>query len=382
MSNDTSSISDEALDDILNSTQTDDSEEGYHEIGSESGSSDNADVNPSDDIDVEQPEDEETETAVGQTDESPDDSEDSLSTEEDEDGDDLDETDEDNESSDSDSEDDSEVDSDTEDEPYVFQPLRADGKEYPIENIQELYTLASKGINADRKWQESAEGRRIQSTLKKNKLTQQDINLLVDLKSGNKDAILSLLKNAEIDPLDIDTDALDGDYRPKEHGTNDFEMKLDDVVSKIKTKPRYDESVSVIMDDWDEQSKQTFYDNPQILELLNIDMQTNPQTGFSMYDKVAPLAVKMKSLEQGVVKSDLEYYQMAGARVIDAMERSNQSKADADTNSKNKQSAKKKSIAKKKKAAASSGGKSTGKKAVDVTSLSDDELDALLEETG
>jgi len=381
MATDTYDMSDEALDAVLENTVTDNSEAGYSEIGSESGNSEDADVSPSDDIDAGQSEEEEEATHVDESSESNEDPEDSLSTDEDDDDDEYEESDEDHEPSDDNSEDSEEADLEADEEPVAFQSLRADGKEYPIESMQELYSLASKGINADRKWNDSAEGRRLASTLKKNGLTGDDINMLVELKKGNRDAIASLLKGAEIDPMDIDVDALDGNYRPQNHSTDDFEMQLDDVITKVKNQPRYEESVSVIMDSWDKQSKDSFYKNPQILELLNVDMQVGAD-GTSMYDKVSPIAEKMKALETGVKRSDLEYYQMAGAKVLGMMQQSFESKQEAEGRKQAGAQTKRKAISKKKKAAASSRGSSGGgTPQKDVVDMSDEELDKLLEET-
>jgi len=382
MAEDTSSMDDAALDALLENTFTeDDGSTGY--VGEEDGSgSGSEDVSPSDDSDEGQSEDDVSDTHVGETDDNEsEDPEASLSTDEDEnDEDDTEEADTVDETDEGTSEDEFEDDSEADEEPLAFQPLRADGKEYPIESMQELYTLASKGINAERKWQDSAEGRKVSATLKSKGLSSDDINLLVELKAGNPDAIASLLKSAKIDPLDIDVDALDGDYKPKDHSVGDFEMQLDDVVARVKTQPRYEESVNVIMERWDGQSKDAFYKNPQILELLNVDMQVGAD-GSSMYDKVSPIAEKMKALDTGVKKSDLEYYQMAGAKVIDAMQRANQSKEEVKANKQEQETKKRKVISKKKKSAASSGGTTSPKKVVDVTELSDEALDKILEET-
>lgn len=379
----TESMDDAALDALLDSQYGNDGlalDVPVEDGGSTDNGSSETDVSPSDDVEVGQSDEEEVEPDVGQDTEDDEDPEDSLSPDEEEVGEDSDGAEVVDETTDVDQEDDSEDDSEA-DEPYAFQPLRADGKEYPIENMQELYTLASKGINADRKWGESAAGRKIAATLEKNGLTAEDINLLVDLKSGNQDAIASLLRSAEIDPLDIDVNALDGNYKAQDYSTGDFEMQLDEVVSRVKTQPRYQESVNVVMEQWDKSSKDEFYRNPQILELLNIDMQVNPETGFSMYDKVAPVAEKMKALDTGVPRSDLEYYTMAGKKVIDALNVGKQSQAESAEKEKSKAVTKKKTISKKKKAAASSGGVSSPKKVKDVTEMSDDELDKFLEET-
>ena len=234
---DTNTMDDAALDALLNSTVTDDNNpDGYSEVDEngqivESGSED---VSPSDDIEDGQSDEDEEEPHVDETSEDDEDPEDSLSTDDDEEEDSDEELPEDHESEENNSDEEPDDDSEADEEPVAFQPLRADGKEYPIESMQELYTLASKGINADRKWTESAEGRKYSSTMKKHGLTMDDISLLVDIKQGNPGAIASLLKRNDIDPLDIDVDALDGAYQQKDHSTGDFELALDEVVDRVK----------------------------------------------------------------------------------------------------------------------------------------------------
>ena len=347
-----------------------------HDSGSDNGSED---VSPSDDTQG-QPEIEATTPDVDQEVSEVEDPESSLSTEEDDSGDESKETEVDNESTDGISEDDSETKSEADNEPIAFQPLRADGKEYPIENIQELYTLASKGINANRKWEESAEGRKLQQTMSKNNISMDDLNALIDMKGGSKEAIMNMLNKLEIDPLDMDADAFNGEYKPKDHSTGDFEIALDDVVGRIKDQPRYQETVNVIMDQWDSESKEAFYKDPNLMQLLNVDMQVNPETGFAMYDKVAPLAQKLKALDTEN-RSDLDYYMQAGKKVIGDLNTQKQAKADAVKQEQVKKAANKASLDKKKKAAGSSGGQLANQTAKDVSELSDEELDALLEET-
>lgn len=370
---DTSTMTDDQLNEMIanNPSEHDTSNDG---IGNDTT------VSPLDDTE-EQVEDNESQPDVDQADEESEDLEGGSSTDEDDDQEEESEEAENNdELDDSTSEDESEDTSEPDEEHQKFQPLRADGKEYPIESLDELYHMAAKSIGADNRFRESAAGRKIQKTMEKNGLSEDDINMLVELKSGNKEAIMSLLKKADIDPLDIDADAFNDDYKPKDHTTGDFELALDDVVTRIKTKPRYEESVSVIMDKWDEGSKNAFYENPKILELLNIDMQTD-ENGFSMYDKVIPVMEKMKVLDGGSGKTDLEFYIEAGAKVIDALKRSEEATRTKQEKEKEKNSNKQAEIKKKKKAAAPSGGRSSGGTQKKVEDMTDEELDALLEKT-
>ena len=348
------------------------------QVGSESGEGADTSVSPLDDADG-QPDATIDTTVVGQEDNVDEDPDGSLSTDDNDDKGQADEPGAADEAANDNPDANPEADLDADNEPIAFQPLRADGKEYPIESIEELYTLASKGINANRKWEESAAGRKVQQTMSKNNLTQDDINLLVELKGGSKDAIMSFLKANDIDPLDMDADAFNGDYKPKDYAAGDFEMALDDVVSRIKDKPKYDETVAVVMEQWDGESKESFYQDPKIMELLNIDMQPD-SSGVSMYDRVSPVAEKLKAMDTDN-KSDLAYYMEAGKKVITSMNTEKEAKAATQKAASDKKATQKAELERKKKAAASSGGQTAGQKPTDVTELSDEDLDKLLAET-
>jgi len=380
---DETTMTDEQLDAVLEETYTqEDGSTGY--VGEEESNEDNGnqvDVSPSDGVDNGQSEEEEEVTHVDETSESNEDPEDISSTEDDDSGEELETNQEtDDESAVLENDEGESEATEESDEHYAFQPLRADGKEYPIESMEELYALASKGINADRKWNESSEGRKIASTLSNNDLSMDDINMLVDLKKGNLNAIQSLLKKAGVDPLDIDADALDGSYKPEDHSTGDMELRLNDVISRTKNKPRYQETVNVIMEQWDKGSKSKFYENPEMLEALNVDMQPD-ESGVSLYDRVSPVAEKLKAMETGHIKSDLEYYMLAGQKVVSTLNQSKASKEEAETKKKATADKKKANISKKKKTATSSRGTASKSKEVNVQDMSDEELDKLLEET-
>ena len=383
MSVDTSTLDDAALDELLSNTVTDDSSpDGYTDLrdeSSESGSGEEPVVSPSDDSEDGQTEEDEVVNGDDQADSSDEDLDGSLSPEEDGEGDESNGATEDDESDDSTPDDESESTDESDEEPVAFQPLRAGGKEYPIESIDELYTLASKGIDADKKWNESSEGRKFASTLKKHNLGMDEINMLIDMKDGNKGAVAQLLSKFDIDPLEIDVDALDGKYEKTDHSTGDFELKIDDIQSRIGHNPRYQESVDIIMSTWDDKSRQMFFENPDILEKLNMDMQTDAELGFAIYDRVSPVAEKMKVLETGAKKTDLEYYVLAGKKVMDAYQKGEDSAMSKEQSDADKKKARAKTIRKKKKAVAPTTGTPAQAKSVkDVTDMTDEELDALL----
>ena len=86
------------------------------------------------------------------------------------------------------------------------------GMELPINNMQELITLASQGLNFTRKTQELSGYRKLVDTVKSAGIDESDIQMLADIKSGNKTAINGLAEKYKVDLYDLDNDAV---YKPE-----------------------------------------------------------------------------------------------------------------------------------------------------------------------
>ncbi len=111
------------------------------------------------------------------------------------------------------SEEDSEKDSDepeeSQDEQEVAEQvhkLRANGMDIEV-TTDEALVLASKGMDYTKKMQEIAPWRKTISALKDQNLSHTDVNTMIDVMKGDKNAIAALLKKADIDPLDLDLEA-------------------------------------------------------------------------------------------------------------------------------------------------------------------------------
>jgi hypothetical protein len=225
--------------------------------------------------------------------------------------------------------------------------------------------------------------------LEQNGLSIEDVNLLIDIKKGNKDAILSIMKEANIDPLELDLDADKTEYTPGNYAPDEYEMKFEDVVSNIKDSPTFDQTVDILLNRWDDGSRDFLANEPEILEYVNDDLQPD-EAGVVVYDLVAPVAEKNKLLDGGR-KSDFEYYVEARRGFVEELERlaasaqepmQQQAVQQANTGSnraEQNRAAQRNVVAptRTKAGTASSAGSAT----FDFSDLSDEELDQLLEET-
>jgi len=90
----------------------------------------------------------------------------------------------------------------------LIKPLKANGKEIPLKSHNELIQLAQQGANYTRKMQALAPHRKALMMLENNQLLDpEQLGFLIDLKRRDPAAIQKLLKESEVNPLDIDVEA-------------------------------------------------------------------------------------------------------------------------------------------------------------------------------
>lgn len=180
--------------------------------------------------------------------------------------------------------------------------VRANGMDFDF-TPEELTQLASKGMDYTKKMQEIKEYREQISAIKEAKISKDDLNLMIDVLKGDKNAIANVLKKTGVDALDIDTE--DSKYVPKNYGRNEVELEIEDIVKDISRDPEYTTTSYIVDNAWDDASRREFVKDPKKIAALHDDVKNG------VYDKVAPMALKKKALDGGR-KSDIEYYIDAG----------------------------------------------------------------------
>lgn len=192
--------------------------------------------------------------------------------------------------------------------------VKANGMEFDF-TTEELLALAPKAMDYTKKMQEIAPWRKTISALKDNGLGEQEVNLMIDVLQGDKNAIAQVLKRTGVDALDIDTET-DSGYAPKQYGKDESVQAIEDIINDISRDPEYRITEHVVDSQWDSASRRAMASNPQMIRGLHDDIKNG------IYDKVAPMALKMKAMDGGRA-SDLEYYIEAGKRYyanIDAVQ--------------------------------------------------------------
>lgn len=198
-----------------------------------------------------------------------------------------------------------------EDKPSSYK-VKANNMEMEL-TVEELQKLAPKALDYTKKMQEIAPWRKSISALKENGLGEQDINLMIDVLKGDKNAINEVLKRTKVDPLELDTDGKQ-EYVPTSYGKDELSLRIDEIVQEIGHDEEYRITANIVDDVWDSKSREEFRKNPDLIVELHKDVKSG------VYDKIAPMAMKMKVLD-GAKHSDMDYYIEAGRQYYQGQEK-------------------------------------------------------------
>lgn len=151
----------------------------------------------------------------------------------------------------------------------IMAPFQANGRQFEPSSPEEAVQLMQMGANYTKKMQALAPKMKLIRMLEKNELLDENkISFLIDLDKKNPDAVAKLVKDSEIDPMDIDTSAEQA-YKPGNHRVSDDEMAFSDALSTVMSTETGKETVRAINSSWDETSKQAVYKEPSLLTLID-----------------------------------------------------------------------------------------------------------------
>ena len=149
-------------------------------------------------------------------------------------------------------------------------------------------------------------------------LSHDQINLMIDVFKGDKNAIAEVMRRTGVDALDLDTE--NNVYTPKDYGRDDTALAIKDIVDEISSDKEFSITQQILNKEWDDRSFSELTRDPELIKLLHIDVKSGT------YDKVQPIAEKLKVFDRGR-KSDLEYYKQAAGeyfREVDEAQRREQ----------------------------------------------------------
>lgn len=152
----------------------------------------------------------------------------------------------------------------------MMAPFKANGRTFTPNSPEEAIQLMQMGANYTKKMQALQPSMKVVRMLDKNGLLDEDkISFLIDLDKKNPAAVAKLLKDAKIDPMDVDTSDEVANYKPGNHKVSDAEMSFNEQLDNVAQTPTGKETIRVINDTWDQASKSAIFKEPTVLSMIN-----------------------------------------------------------------------------------------------------------------
>lgn len=151
----------------------------------------------------------------------------------------------------------------------IMKPFKANGRTVELKTPEEAIQLMQMGANYTKKMQEFAPHRKLITMLTNNGLLDEDkLSYLIDLDKKNPEAIKKLVKDAGIDPMDIDVNA-EHKVNPGNHRVSDEEVNFHSTLEDMKSSPEKIGTLQVINTSWDQASKDALWNNPEIITAIH-----------------------------------------------------------------------------------------------------------------
>ena len=195
----------------------------------------------------------------------------------------------------------------------VMAPFQANGKTIQLRSVDEAVQLMQQGANYTRKMQAIAPHRKVLMMLENNGLLDESkLSRLIDLEKKNPDAIRALVKEAGIDPLDIDVHE-ESTYTPGNHAVPDEAVAFQTTLDEVSSTPDGQETVRQITASWDPESKAELWKDPSILGTIH------QQRISGVYDRVVAEIERQRTI--GAIPANvslLNAYRVIGERMTQA----------------------------------------------------------------
>lgn len=188
----------------------------------------------------------------------------------------------------------------------LLAPFKANGREVKVDSVDDAIALMQMGANYNKKMAALKPNLKLMKLLENNGLLDEGkLSFLIDLEKKNPQAINKLVKDAGINPLDLDADKA-GEYQPKIHTVDDRQLALDTVLEDLQDSPAYARTLQVVSKEWDGQSKQVIAAEPQLLKVLHDHVASG------VYDLISKEIERERMFGRLDGVSDIEAYKRVG----------------------------------------------------------------------
>lgn len=254
----------------------------------------------------------------------------------------------------------------------LMSEFKANGKMMQVKSVEEARKLMQMGANYHKKMNDLSQDRRLIQVLKDQGLTSPEkINFLIDLSKNEPEAIKQLLRDAKLDPLDLDLEG-DQEYTPKTYEASEAQVQLQDVLDSLQGSEGYEATMDIVGNKWDGASRVLLAKNPEDIRTLQEQVESG------LFEVVTAEVERKRMLGELQGVSDFEAYVQTGNEMYAAQQKA---KANAEKIANTTTKTKSDTVAKSKKlAAAPTRGLSQGKKPGNLTknplAMSDAEFEA------
>lgn len=174
----------------------------------------------------------------------------------------------------------------------IMAPFKANGKTMQVKSVEEAIQLMQMGANYTRKMQELQPHRKTLLMLENNGLLDEGkLSFLIDLDKKNPEAIKKLLKDANINPLEVDMEK-ESTYQEGNHKVSDQEANFRAVLDELNSNPVGRETLQTINSSWDQASKEVLWTQPEVMNTIH----TQRESG--VYARIAAEIDRRRTLGQ------------------------------------------------------------------------------------
>jgi len=155
------------------------------------------------------------------------------------------------------------------------QPIKASGREIQLRDTTQVRNLVEMGVDYNKKMQHMRPHMQVLKTLEKEGILDDmdQMNLLLEAKKGNPDAIRKLIQDNNIDMLDLADAETPKEYKAQNHMVSQHEIEVDNALSAIKESPAYETTINVMTNVFDQKSKDEIIKNPTYITSINQDIE-------------------------------------------------------------------------------------------------------------
>lgn len=180
----------------------------------------------------------------------------------------------------------------------IFKPFKANGKDITPRTVEDVVQLMQMGANYTKKMQLMAPLKKAAESLSRADIKEDDLNFLIDVHKGDKEAIKKLLTKHNVDPMELDLDSTN--YVPKNNIVSDEDVEYSNILDDIRDSlPKIQE---IMTNTWDARSKEALLKDPNLMRALHEEI------AIGRFDNVQAQLEIEKTFGRYKGKSDVEAY--------------------------------------------------------------------------